>query len=508
MKRKKLLVISILFLFTFNILAGVNLDTIGVSAVAYPAVYVEPASTIDIPPGSTYTIEIWTDYTGHPEWGPDIHSYQFDLTFNPLVLNIASAASVVNDGIMSDADGFLIGTIDNSAGTLPQTSAFYFTEGDVTYETGKLATVTFDVVGDGDSYITLGSYTKLTGWDFNNWEKYDIVNANTMPNNIGHGYYRNLDVVTHDVAVTAVTALPTSVVQGEFVTIDVDVVNQGTVSETFDVTVWRRLLPIETRTVTALAAGDTEPLTFDWDTAAVAPSTYTIVAEASVVAGETDTVDNTFTDGDVTVRGKWNLTVNSVPISGVDFTVDGAAQSTPYSEILVEGSNVVVMPATWTVGTDVYNFVEWEDTSTDLSRTVILAANTTIINATYVMEVEQNWTLTVNSVPSGVGFTVDDAAQSTPYSESLVEGSHVVVMPATWTVGTDVYNFVEWEDTSTDLSRTVILAANTTISIYHRRNFDARQQLHSVNNDQLHGRRHRKLRVQFDLQPKCLGWGL
>jgi len=49
MKMKKLLSLSILLLLTIGLLGTLDLGIMGVSAPAYPAVYVEPVSTIDIP---------------------------------------------------------------------------------------------------------------------------------------------------------------------------------------------------------------------------------------------------------------------------------------------------------------------------------------------------------------------------------------------------------------------------------------------------------------------------
>jgi len=83
--RKRLLSILILLLLTFNILVVLNLNTIRISAAEYPAVYIEPATTVDptLTLGSTYTVSVKTDYTGD-----DINSWQFTLGYNPSVLKI------------------------------------------------------------------------------------------------------------------------------------------------------------------------------------------------------------------------------------------------------------------------------------------------------------------------------------------------------------------------------------------------------------------------------------
>jgi len=106
--------------------------------------------------------------------------------------------------------------------------------------------------------------------------------------------------IVHDVAVTSVTPSATEVTAGEVVTITVVVENQGTETETFDVTSYYGSVAIGTQPVTELAADTSETLTFSWDTTGL-EGTYTIKAEASVVPDETDTADNTLTDGTVTV---------------------------------------------------------------------------------------------------------------------------------------------------------------------------------------------------------------
>jgi len=82
--RKRFLSLSILLLFIFNILAVLKLNTTGVSAFESPAIYIDPASTVDysLTPGSTYTISVKTDYTGK-----DVQSWQFTLLYNPSVLH-------------------------------------------------------------------------------------------------------------------------------------------------------------------------------------------------------------------------------------------------------------------------------------------------------------------------------------------------------------------------------------------------------------------------------------
>lgn len=113
----------------------------------------------------------------------------------------------------------------------------------------------------------------------------------------------------NDVAVMKVTASPTTVRSGETVSISVEAMNQGTEVATFDVTVYYSL-PIsgaEEQVAGTLTFADHQPgsnvtLTLDWDTSGVDEGDYRIKAVAATVEGETDTADNTFIDGTVTIE--------------------------------------------------------------------------------------------------------------------------------------------------------------------------------------------------------------
>jgi len=79
-----------------------------------------------------------------------------------------------------------------------------------------------------------------------------------------------------------------------------------------------------------------------------------------------------------------SFSIQSTPITGIQFTKNGVTEVTSYLETLEEGLYTIVMPASATVGVDVYNFSQWEDGSTDPSRNVTLTAGMTL-TATYVL---------------------------------------------------------------------------------------------------------------------------
>jgi len=270
---------------------------------------VVPQNIVDVnlTPGKNFTVSIYTDYNGS-----DIWSWQFDLSYNPLVLH---GVSVTNgDLITTDKDPsarFEAGTFNNALGTLDLALAWFFyieKPVPITSGPGILANITFTVVGTGDSNITLDAVpatierkTKLVGWTEGGYgQKYTIIDYYTPF--IGHildGFFQNVEVISHDIAVTSVTPFPTSVEKGELVNITVTVKNNGTVKEDVTVKVYQSKGPyqpsfsnrIGEKTAQNLEVGSSTSLTFAWNTTNVKPGNYTITAVASV-PGDTDTLQS------------------------------------------------------------------------------------------------------------------------------------------------------------------------------------------------------------------------
>ena len=289
------------------------------ASAEYPAIYVEPAAIEDkaYDPGTEFTVSIWTNYTGSDVWG-----YEFTLYYNPLVLNVTEVTN--GDLITKEKDPsatFISGTFNNALGKLSLTGASFYagTPLPLTSGPGILANVTFTVVGTGDSYILFGDKTRLIGVTEGGWgTEYDIIDALIMPYHIGSGYFCNVKPPpTHDLAITSVTTYPAMVIVGEHVNITVDVKNEGTVTEMFEVKVYfdhihpNWLIGEETGT---LDAKRSVSLTFAWDTTGELRGNHTIIAVASTVIGETDTADNTYVDGTVEV-GVRDVVVTNVTAS-------------------------------------------------------------------------------------------------------------------------------------------------------------------------------------------------
>jgi ABC-type transport system substrate-binding protein len=88
----------------------------------------------------------------------------------------------------------------------------------------------------------------------------------------------------------------------------VTVENQGDLTETFNVTAYANTTAIGEQTVTLNSKQNTT-LTFTWMTTGLTEYTnYTMSATADTLAGETDTVDNTLSDGTVTITHTGDIT--------------------------------------------------------------------------------------------------------------------------------------------------------------------------------------------------------
>ena len=173
------------------------------------------------------------------------------------------------------------------------------------------ASESYDTDGTIVSYAwNLGDGTSLTETDaltthvYTEDGTYDVTLTVTDDDGLTNSAWKTITVSPiHDVAVISVTPLSTEVTIGENVTISVDVKNEGTVAETFTVTVYSNDTEIDTQTVTSLAADSSETLEFVWDTTDLTEGDYVIKAEASQVTGETDTADNALTSDEmVTVK--------------------------------------------------------------------------------------------------------------------------------------------------------------------------------------------------------------
>lgn len=281
MKRKNLLVLLLALVFMWSItMAG------GVAA-STTTVYVSPPEIRDptLIPGTQFTIDIAVANV------ENLRGYQFEMTFNPDVLN---GVGVEVGPFLGSAGGTVLPVpgqgFDNTAGTLSLTGAILQEKTTALCPDGNgvLATVTFEVVGYGGSSLEFGANTGLWGPD-GEW----IIRG---LENVRDGYFANDKI--HDVSVTSIVCTPDSVYQGEPIFITVVVENLGEFTETFDVKVFAvhwgtgEYVYIGTQTVDALEPGESTSLSFVWDTTDARVGTYQVYAEAVGVQGESGQTKN------------------------------------------------------------------------------------------------------------------------------------------------------------------------------------------------------------------------
>jgi len=110
--------------------------------------------------------------------------------------------------------------------------------------------------------------------------------------------------IAHDLAITDVTASPTTITAGSTVYITVQVVNEGDFDEKVNVTARYDSTLIGTwASYGTLSPGAMTTASLYWYTWGVKKGEYTVSVEVESVPDETDTDDNLFIDGEVSVTG-------------------------------------------------------------------------------------------------------------------------------------------------------------------------------------------------------------
>jgi len=150
--RKKLLwtilLVSVLFSVSLAGIVSASPTTVSVD----PSVIWDP----NMGPSTTFTVDIVVDYVAR------LWAYQYELSFNPAVLE---GVSYENGPFLGSAGGSVMVVpgqgFDNEAGTLSLTAAYLYPKRYFPSGGGVLATVTFHVVGYGESEIALGENTGL-----------------------------------------------------------------------------------------------------------------------------------------------------------------------------------------------------------------------------------------------------------------------------------------------------------------------------------------------------------
>ncbi len=202
------------------------------------------------------------------------------------------------------------------------------------------------------AYAGTGSNTWSSGGQGNYWSDYTGIDANEngigdtpyLVSPIGQDNYPLMDTWSeHDVSVENVNSDASEAKVGSTINITVTVKNKGRIgaSESFTVTAKYNATVIETKAVTNLAAGTTQNLTFNWNTAQVNRGNYTLSAEASTVTNELNTGNNNYSDGEVEIKD---------PVVG-DIDRDGTVGLGDLT-LLIEAYGSTIDSSNWNPDTD------------------------------------------------------------------------------------------------------------------------------------------------------------
>jgi len=283
MQKKNLTILAIMMLLLLTLTSIFPASFKPLTLAQETRLYVDPASLLGLEIGNTFQINITISNV------IDLYAWQFSLYYLNDILN---ATNIVEGPFLKahpDTDETIFSayiftdTYNATHGLILAASTLSGVHGGVSGN-GVLATITFKVMAEGDSPLSLRE-TKLV----DSVEPFGNLIPHTVTDGIVH-------VGLHDVAIIN-TKTSKTITGGSIVYVNVTVENQGQTTETFDVTVYYNSTPIETKTVTNLDVGTTIMLTFQWNTTTVPKGNYTISASATIIEGETDTADNTYIDG-------------------------------------------------------------------------------------------------------------------------------------------------------------------------------------------------------------------
>jgi uncharacterized repeat protein (TIGR01451 family) len=277
-----------------------------------------------------------------------------DITVNPIIRDVAAVSQAPTSTVVCQGDTVTCIVTVKNFGNVSETFdvACYYDSNLIgvlrvyNLETGGQTTILFawDTTG-----VTPGTYSIRAKADSSN----EIAESNET-NNICTSPAA-VKIVIHDIAIISQVPSPTTVVQGEIVTIEVVVKNEGTEPETFTVSCYYNDTLLETKTVTNLQPNTTITLNFIWNTTGVPVGTYYLNTAASTVPGEKDTNDNACRSvNTVTITWlQYQITVTAGPsgaIGGtfkVTYTKNGITypnvqKTTPWTEWVGAGTTVTV----------------------------------------------------------------------------------------------------------------------------------------------------------------------
>jgi hypothetical protein len=244
------------------------------------AIYADPALVQDITIGDTFTVNFSVSDV------VNLFTWQVLLLFNASVLACTNVQYAATGGIFAGHGTIPVTpTIDNETGLIIHGASLV--GADVVSGSGILVQATFKVLAIGKSGLNFsrpyGADTFLLNGDLDE-----------IPVTITDGFFTNVPIPTRDVAVTNLAVSKNFPRQGENLTIDATVLNNGTEPESFNVNIYVDDVLINTQGV-VLASGESTVVTFTWNTSSATLAAHTIKAEAEAVPDETKLDNNAMT---------------------------------------------------------------------------------------------------------------------------------------------------------------------------------------------------------------------
>jgi hypothetical protein len=296
-----------------GVLLFVSMLTLSVCRISAEstAIVVDPQTSI-VNFGDTFGVNIKVNYV------VNLHAWQLCLYYISSILKCTNATEgpFLNNSQGTYFSKTITGNYNATHGRLLAYSTIL---GHTTVNgSGVILKVTFKAVGGGNTALTLAD---------------TILGDNEVPSqNIPHvdvsGTVNVIGAPLADIAVTEVIPYKKVVGQGYHSNINVTIENRGGYAETFNITLFASTTSIIAQTIT-LTSGNSTTLALTWNTSSFSYGNYTMRVVADTVAGETNTTNNSFTDGKIYVGIPGDINGDGIVDVFDAVLLAGAAGSTP-----------------------------------------------------------------------------------------------------------------------------------------------------------------------------------
>lgn len=284
---KTLILLLILLSSPLFLNATINMADVASLAISNTTISVSPStSTAEI--GETFSIDIRISDV------IDLYGWEFKLKWNKTILdplNVIEGTFLKNNG-----DTYFINKINETLGYMLVDCTLLGNIPGVS-GTGTLATVEFSVNGQGECSLDL----------------YDTKLVSSLEESITHttndGNFVTSAPSIHDISVADIKLSKNVIAVGGILRINITVENLGGYDETFDLHVYADQdttiigdeILIKTNRIESLPSLTSNILTITWNTTETPKGNYTISGQASIVPDETNTTNNLYMDGTVTL---------------------------------------------------------------------------------------------------------------------------------------------------------------------------------------------------------------